>query len=191
MEPNNTSTSFKNRLWILFENVIYIGCAIGLALLIQAYIARPFIVSGSSMDPVIKNGEYMIIDEISYRFREPQRGDVVVFKSPPEPNKFYIKRLIGLPGDTIKIDGSVIIITNKENPDGFILHEPFITHKGKDKINVVVPPNKYYVLGDNRSGSYDSRTWGTVPRDYIRGRALLRLLPLSTIDYLPGKESYE
>lgn len=191
MEPANFQTTPKMRFLVFIENIVYIACAIGLALLIQAYVVRPFIVSGSSMDPIIKSGQYMIIDEVTYRFQDPERGDVIVFKSPPEPTKFYIKRIIGLPGDTVDIKGTKITITNRENPNGFVLDEPYIEHTSSDNINVTVPSDRYFVLGDNRSGSYDSRTWGTVPKENIRGRALLRLLPLNSIDYLPGKATYE
>lgn len=179
------------RLWVFIENVLYIGCAIGLALLIQAFVVRPFIVSGSSMDPNIKDGQYLIVDEISYKFHEPQRGDIIVFKAPPEPTKYYIKRIIGLPGDTVSINGTAITITNAEHPNGFTLSENFITHPENDTMTVKVPAGSYFVMGDNRSGSYDSRAWGMLPAVNIRGRALLRLLPLSTIDYLPAKVTYE
>lgn len=195
MEPTMTTSpsapSVKSRVWIFIENILYIGAAIGLALLIQAFIVRPFIVSGNSMDPDIKNGQYLIIDEVSYRFREPARGDVVVFKSPPEPTKYYIKRIIGLPGDTVDIKGATVTITNTANPDGFTLKEDFITHQSSDTVHMTVPEGQYYVMGDNRSGSYDSRSWGTLPAKNIRGRALLRLLPLNTIEYLPAKVTYE
>ena len=189
MEPTVVKT--RSRLWIFIENVLYIAAAIGLALLIQAFVVRPFIVSGNSMDPNIKNGQYLIIDEVTYRFREPARGDVIVFKSPPEPTKYYIKRIIGLPGDTISISGTTITIKNAAHPEGFTLAENYITHSHKDTLTVTVPEGKYFVLGDNRSGSYDSRSWGMLPEANIRGRALLRLLPLSSISYLPAHETYE
>lgn len=193
MEPSTTEqpTTNRTRFWVFIENILYIGCAIGLALLIQAFIVRPFIVSGNSMDPIIKNGQYLIIDQVSYKIREPERGDVVVFKAPPEPTKYYIKRIIGLPGDTVDIQGTTITITNSTHPKGFILSEEFITHKKSDTIHTTVPSDHYFVMGDNRSGSYDSRMWGMLPKANIRGRALLRLLPLSSINYLPGKILYE
>lgn len=190
MEPNTPPTT-RMRAWIFIENVLYIGCAIGLALLIQAFVIRPFIVSGNSMDPNIKNGQYLIVDQVSYKLHEPNRGDVIVFKAPPEPTKYYIKRIIGLPGDTVDIKGKTITITNSTYPNGFALQEGFITHTSSDTIHVTVPADKYFVMGDNRSGSYDSRSWGMLPKENIRGRALLRLLPLSTINYLPGKVTYE
>ncbi len=189
MEPTTVRPPSKLRIFI--ENVLYFAGAIGLALLIQAFIVRPFIVSGNSMDPTIKNGQYLIIDEVSYRIHPPNRGDVIVFRAPPEPSKYYIKRIIGLPGDTVDIRGSQITITNTEHPQGLSLNENFITHQSNDSIHVTVPSNTYFVLGDNRSGSYDSRGWGMLPKENIRGRALLRLLPLNSIDYLPAHVTYE
>ncbi len=182
----------KLRLWIgpWIENFLYIGAAIILAALIQAFVVRPFIVNGTSMDPNIKDRQYLIIDEVTYRARAIERGDVVVFRAPPDPTKYYVKRIIGLPGETVKINGQKITIINTTHPDGFILDEPYITHTSSDYLEIKVPADRYFVMGDNRSGSYDSREWGTLPKTSIRGRALLRLLPITAIDYLPGKEYY-
>lgn len=192
MEPNTIDVrSGKSKVWVFIENVLYLAGAVGLALLIQAFVVRPFIVSGNSMDPNIKHKQYLIIDEVSYRLREPERGEVIVFKAPPEPSKYYIKRIIGLPGDTVDIKGSAITITDAAHPQGLTLSEAFITHKSNDNVHVTVPLGSYFVMGDNRSGSYDSRAWGMLPEVNIRGRALLRLLPLSSIDYLPAKINYE
>ncbi len=181
----------KSKKRIFLENVLYIASAVVLALLVQKFIIRPFVVNGASMDPTLATGDYLIIDEVSYRLREPERGDVVVFRAPPEPDKFFIKRIIGLPGETVSIKGSTVTITNKQNPKGFVLAEPFITHESSNNITVEVPEDQYFVMGDNRSGSFDSRSWGTLPKSNLRGRALLRLLPLKQMDYLPGKVNYE
>lgn len=182
---------FQTGFGKFIENILYIIGAVVLAIIIQAFIIRPFIVSGTSMDPVIKNAEYLIVDEVSYHLETPQRGDVIVFKAPPEPTKYYIKRVIGLPGETVKvIDGKVTII-NTAHPEGFTLSEPYIVHTSTDTGTYVVPQGQYFVMGDNRSGSYDSRSWGMLPAVNIRGRALLRLIPLNTISVLPGKEHYE
>ena len=191
MEPTLIQEPPRSKLWQFVENVIYILVAIGLASLIQAFIVRPFIVSGTSMDPVIKNGQYILIDEVTYRLHAPERGDVVVFKAPPEPTKYYIKRIIGLPGDTVSITNGHITITNSAHPDGLVLNEPYIVHESHDTTTKTVPADQYFVMGDNRSGSYDSRGWGTLPVSNIRGRAWLRLLPLNAISYLPGKETYQ
>lgn len=184
-------TFFQTGFGKVVENILYVIGAVVCAAFIQAFIIRPFIVSGASMDPVIKNGQYLIIDEVSYRFNGPERGDVVVFKSPPEPKKYYVKRIIGLPGDTVHLKNGEVTITNAANPKGFTLAEPYLTHTSNDNGTFVVTPGNYFVMGDNRSGSYDSRSWGMLPEANIRGRALLRLLPLNTISVFPGKETYE
>lgn len=183
----------QSRSWIftLLENVLYIGAAVILAYGIQTFVIRPFIVSGTSMIPEIKDGQYMIVDELTYRTRNPERGEVIIFKAPPEPSKYYIKRIIGLPGETVKIEGSEITIYNDKYPRGFTLDEPYISYESNDYLTVTIPDDHYFVLGDNRDGSFDSRGWGTLPRDNIRGRALVRLLPFSEIDYLPANVTYE
>lgn len=180
----------SSRFWNFLVNVFYVAVAIALAMVIQAFVIRPFIVSGSSMDPIIKDKQYLIIDEVSYKFREPHRGEVIVFKAPPEPTKYYIKRIIGLPGDTVEINNGVVTIINKAHPNGFTLSEPYITHTFKDNYRFTVPAGKYFVMGDNRAESYDSRGWGMLPAENIRGRALVRLLPLNQITALPGNETY-
>ena len=189
--PTLQNSPSRNRLRLYGENLLYIAGAILLAILIQTFVIRPFIVSGNSMDPIIKNSQYLIIDEVSYHFHSPKRGDVIVFKAPPEPKKYYIKRIIGLPGETVEIKGTQITIYNTAHPKGLTLSEPFIVHPHLDNIKVTVPQDQYFVMGDNRDGSYDSRMWGTLPKENIRGRALLRLLPINQINYLPGKEQYE
>ncbi|MEK7106199.1 MAG: signal peptidase I [Patescibacteria group bacterium] len=181
----------KSRARLFLENVLYIATAVVLAMIVQQFIIRPFVVSGQSMDPTLSSGDYLLIDEVTYRFNEPERGDVVVFRAPPEPTKFFIKRVIGLPGDTVSIKGKEITITNTANPKGFTLSEEFITHESANTMTVTVPQGEYFVMGDNRAGSFDSRSWGTLPKANLRGRALLRLLPLKEIDYLPGKVNYE
>ncbi|HTH93146.1 MAG TPA: signal peptidase I [Candidatus Paceibacterota bacterium] len=201
MEPNSNTEAplgapqrksfFETTFWKVIENLLYIVGAVLLAALIQAFIIRPFIVSGTSMDPVIQNGQYLIIDEVTYHFHGPQRGDVIVFKAPPEPTKYYIKRVIGLPGDTVKLRDGKITIINKDHPEGFTLDEPYLTHLSTDSGTYVVPADEYFVMGDNRSGSYDSRSWGMLPDANIRGRALIRLLPVNNISLLPGKEHYD
>lgn len=193
MEPATTPVSAApqpSRLKGFLENLAYIAAAVTLALLVQQFLIRPFIVNGTSMDPTLATGDYLLIDRLSYRIRPPERGDVIVFQSPPEPEKYFVKRIIGLPGETVVLQGTTVTIINKEYPEGLLLKEPFLTHKKNDSMRVTVPEGQYFVMGDNRSGSYDSRGWGTLPKENIGGRALVRLLPLQSIDYLPGKVSY-
>lgn len=160
--------------------------AIAIVVPIRIFIAQPFIVSGSSMFPTFKDGQYLVVDEISYRLGNPQRDDVVVFRYPLDTSKFFIKRIIGLPDETVKIDGSDITIINKEHPDGFKLDQPFVQNKSSNEMIYALKDNEYFVMGDNRSASSDSRYWGPVPRKLMIGRAFLRLLPVNAISVMPG-----
>ncbi len=177
----------KEGFWDLIKFAIL---ALIIVIPIRAFIAQPFIVSGSSMVPTFHNGEYLIVDELSYRLGDPQRGDIVIFKWPKDTSKYFIKRIIGLPGDTVKIDGSAVTIKNKANPQGFALDETYVKNKSSNEMEVTLPDNEYFVMGDNRSGSSDSRSWGTVPRNLMVGRALIRLFPFNVISFLPGKYAY-
>lgn len=157
---------------------------------VRMFIAQPFVVSGSSMVPTFQNANYLIVDELSYRFQDPKRGDVIIFHPPIELGTFYIKRIIGLPGETVAIDAGRVTITNKEYPDGFVLNEPYIVYDSpNDNYKVTIPENMYFVMGDNRRESFDSRRWGLLPKKNISGRALLRLFPVSGFGTFPGEHN--
>lgn len=158
---------------------------------IRTYIAQPFIVSGNSMIPTFHDQEYLIVDEISYHLRDPYRGEVIVFKYPKDTSKYFIKRVIGLPGETIKLKGNEITIVNNEHKDGFVLDQSYIQNKSSDSFEISLKENQYYVMGDNRIASSDSRAWGPLERHFIVGRALVRVLPFSKIGYLPGNHTLE
>ncbi|OHA19400.1 MAG: signal peptidase I [Candidatus Taylorbacteria bacterium RIFCSPHIGHO2_02_FULL_47_18] len=132
-------------------------------------IAQPFLVSGDSMVPSFHNNDYLIVDELSYRFREPTKSEVVIFRSPVEPSKYLIKRVIGLPGETVE----------------FLFPEKLSTVQGLTN-SVILKDGEYFVEGDNRNESFDSRYWGPLPRANIKGRAFLRLWPLTQIGFFPG-----
>jgi signal peptidase I len=153
---------------------------------IRMFIAQPFVVSGESMFPTFLDKEYLIVDEISYILGNPHRGDVVIFRYPNDTKRFFIKRIIGLPNEEIKIDGNEITIYNRENPTGFILNEPYIKEDFNVTTSFKTGDNEYYVMGDNRNRSSDSRTWGALPDKLLIGRAFLRLYPIKEITYLPG-----
>lgn len=153
---------------------------------IRIFVAEPFIVSGASMQPTFDNGNYLIVDRLSYRFKEPGRGDVIIFRYPKDTTKYFIKRIIGLPGETIELSGTVVTIKNKNAPQGFELDQSYIVRQKPEKFSATLPENQYFVMGDNRPQSSDSRVWGTLPRENIIGRAWLQLFPLSNIDFLPG-----
>lgn len=154
---------------------------------IRLFVAEPFIVSGASMQPTFENGDYLIVDRLTYHFEEPERGDVVIFRYPKDPSKYFIKRIVGLPLETVELNGLKIIIKNKDNPDGFELDQSYITRQNPEKFSTTLPREGYFVMGDNRPQSSDSRIWGILPRDHLVGRAFARLFPFESLDLLPGE----
>jgi len=157
----------------------------------RLFVAQPFIVSGASMSPTFQTGEYIIVDQVTYRLEEPQRGDVVIFRFPNDPSKFFIKRIIGLPGEVVRLENGVTTIVNPETNSETVLDEQYlITDKTDDHLSITLSPSEYFVMGDNRSASSDSRVWGPVPSKNIVGRALVRLLPVSTFGVLPGDYTF-
>jgi signal peptidase I len=160
--------------------------AIAIVVPIRIFIAQPFIVSGSSMVPTFQDGQYLVVDEISYKLGDPKRDDVIIFKYPNDTTKYFIKRVIGLPNETVDIKGNEITITNKEHPEGLKLDQPFIKNEASNETHFQLKDGEYFVMGDNRPASSDSRYWGAVPRKLIVGRAFLRLLPLNQISIMPG-----
>lgn len=161
--------------------------ALAIVVPLRMFIAQPFVVSGESMVPTFEHGDYLIIDEISYRIHDPKRGDVVVFRYPLQPDRFFIKRAIGLPGETVLIQNNTITIINEEHPQGFILEEEYLEGmRTEGNVRTELGMDEYFVMGDNRSASSDSRFWGALPKSFIVGRALVRLLPLEHIELRPG-----
>ncbi len=160
--------------------------SIATVLVIRTYVAQPFVVSGSSMEPTFNTGEYLVVDQLSYRFNDPQRGDVIVFRYPEIPSKFFIKRIIGLPNESIKIEGDEIFIEN-DSHDFKKITEPYIEYTKNDFMEVTLDSDEYFVMGDNRLASLDSRSWGPLEKKYIMGRAFFRLFPINTLDVFPGK----
>jgi len=153
---------------------------------IRFFVAQPFVVSGDSMVPTFEDGEYLIVDEISYRFQKPARGDVVIFRYPRDRKKFFIKRIIGLPGETVAMVNDRILITAQSGATKE-LDEPYTRQKRDDRLTVKLKDGEYFVLGDNRAASSDSRVWGTLPAGNIVGRPIVRLFPISRLDLLPGR----
>lgn len=149
--------------------------------IIRSFLVQPFLVSGASMEPNFSNGNYLLIDEITYRFRVPERGEVVVFRYPADPSTFYIKRVIGLPGERVIVRDGNVTIYNTAHPDGFPLKESYIPQGIQTLGNVdkTISADEYFVMGDNRYYSYDSRSWGPLPKKDVIGLVRLRLLPVS------------
>lgn len=163
---------------------------------IRYYLIQPFFVSGSSMVPQFHNGEYLIIDEFSYRNNPPQRGDVIIFRYPKDPSQFYIKRIIGMPGETIQIKDEKVIVYDKARqlyPWGLVLDETSYLindERTKGNIDLTLEDNQYFVMGDNRQASSDSRLWGPVDKKFIIGKVWVRAWPFNEAKVFSEKITY-
>jgi signal peptidase I len=170
----------------LWELIRIIVVAFVVMIAFRVFVAEPFVVSGSSMVPNFHNKEYLVVDKVSYRFGEPKRGDVIVFKYPKDTSQYFIKRIIGLPGERIQIDNGQVKIFNEEHPEGAIVTEPYLASQnatfGKTDI-VTLGSSEYYVLGDNRLASSDSRVWGVLPKHNIIGKVWFRAFPLAEFGF--------
>ncbi len=178
--PANPNRNVYLAFFLEVFEIVIISAAIILP--IRYFLIQPFYVKGASMEPNFYDSEYLIIDELSYRFRDPERGEIVVFRYPKDRSEFFIKRVIGLPGETVEVSNGQVTVYNADHPNGSILDEPYLidsitsgTHK------LTLGENEYYVLGDNRGASLDSRIFGEVPRRELIGRVWVRGLPLSRV----------
>jgi signal peptidase I len=177
--------SFREEVW---ETVRFLLISFAVVIPLRIFVAQPFIVSGASMDPTFYNGQYLIVDELSYNIGNPYRGDVIVFKYPKNPSQYFIKRVIGLPGETVSIDASGhVSIKDKDGVVKLKLTEPYVAYPKDDVSLRTLGEGEFFVMGDNRAGSFDSRAWGPVPRNLIVGKAFLRLFPLNSLSVLPGQ----
>jgi signal peptidase I len=176
----------KTKMQSFWELVRFALIALIIVIPIRLFVAEPFVVSGTSMVPTFKNGDYLIVDKISYELGSPKRDDIVIFRYPGDTTKFFIKRIIGLPNETVDIKGSVVTITNTAHPNGFNLNEPFVKVPSSNQTHFVLTNDQYFVMGDNRTQSSDSRYWGAVNKNLLVGKAFFRLLPISDINIWPG-----
>jgi signal peptidase I len=199
-ETSETTTSTEEQLFApapkqrhpIIEIVQFALIALLIVLPIRMFIAQPFIVSGASMEETFHTGEYLIVDQVTYRFNKPTRGDVIIFRYPRDPSKFFIKRIIGLPGDTITIDGNVVTIFSDQFPEGVALEESYIKSMEPNTVQTeTLGDREYFVMGDNRDQSSDSRVWGVLQEENIIGRALVRLFPVNQVEFLPGFVRYD
>lgn len=185
-EENNNQAPKQPSKSSPWELVRYAIIAMIIVIPFRIFIAQPYIVSGSSMDPTFKDADYLIVDQLSKRFEEPQRESVVIIRYPKDPSKFFIKRLIGFPGETVEIKNGAVTIYNENNKDGLKINEPYIVYEKNENFSAKLGENEYFVMGDNRAGSSDSRAWGSLPKKYIIGRPIARLLPLKNVGFWPG-----
>jgi len=172
----------RNFFALIWEITKIVILALVIVVPIRYFLFQPFFVKGQSMEPNFEDGDYLIVDEISYRFRNPQRGAVVVFKYPQNPSQRYIKRIIGLPGELLEIkDGKVMVFDEKGEQ---VLNESDYLSSNlqtSGNIQVRLGDNEYFVLGDNRPSSSDSRYWGSLPRENIIGRVFIRAWPVAAL----------
>lgn len=171
----------KRNEWIEIFKFALIAAIIFIPL--RFFVVQPFIVSGASMDPTFASGQYLLVDQLTYYFKEPQREDVIIFHYPKNPRTYFIKRVIGLPGESVQISNGEIRIDGKKIDDSHVASN----HKSMDSVNVTLKDTEYFVMGDNRAESSDSRSWGPLERKYIVGRPAIRLFPFNKIAVFPGK----
>lgn len=170
---------------------------------IRIFLFQPFFVQGASMEPNFEDGDYLIVNELGYKqtkfdvgsthlftvgsFKDLNRGDVVVFRYPRNPKQFFIKRIVGLPGEQVKVEEGKVTIYNKQNPEGLVLDEDKYLPEGlstNGAVTTTLSSQEYFVLGDNRQFSHDSRAWGALPKDDVVGKVLIRAWPISKAEIL-------
>lgn len=171
-------------LLFLIEVIEIVVFSAAIILPIRYFLVQPFYVKGASMEPNFYDHEYLVIDEFSFRVRHPIRGEIIVFRYPRDSRQYFIKRLVGLPGETVEISNGKVLIYNEEHPNGMELLEPYLVHESTNgKERVTLGADEYYVLGDNRDESMDSRSFGAVATDEIIGRVWIRGLPISRVGF--------
>lgn len=178
----------KGFLSFILDVVKIVVVALLIVLPIRYFLFQPFLVSGSSMEPNFHNGDYLIIDEISYRFHSPRRGEVIVFYYPLDSTgrEKFIKRIIALPGETLTVHDNKINIKERNGEEKVLNESSYLKVSPRlNDFSLTLGSNQYFVMGDNRNLSFDSRNWGPVPKKDIIGRVWLRLWPSSQVGFIP------
>lgn len=189
MQSSSSTPLIKKIAVEIWDIIKFLAPIVVIVFVVRTYVAQPFIVDGESSSPNFHTGNYLIIDELSYRFHDPAREDMIVLRYPLDPTRFFLKRIIGLPGDRVVIAGGKVYIYNAANPKGYVLDEPYesqATFPAGPYSDVTLGAGQYFVMGDNRSGSDDSRMWGIMPRADIVGHVILRLFPLKVAAFDPA-----
>lgn len=169
-------TNLSSHIIDFIQTLVVFGAIFAI---IYLFVAQPHKVSGNSMVPTYLNGDYILTDKITYRFRDPKRGEVIVLKNPENESQDFIKRIMALPGDTIRIENNSVYLNDQ------LITEPYLPPDVKtkprdfltDRTNIKVGPNQYFVFGDNREHSSDSRDWGGITREEIVGKVFFRYWP--------------
>ncbi len=174
----------QEALAFIWETVKVVVISLAIIIPVRYFLVQPFFVKGASMEHTFEDGDYILIDEIGYRFHEPARGDVLVFRYPEDQTQFFIKRIIGMPNETVEIKNDQVKIYNPQYPKGVVLDELYLSagqHTLGD-MRVKLDPNEYFMMGDNRLQSSDSRRWGPLNKSLITGRAFVRAWPVSKFE---------
>lgn len=189
----STSTRIqqKRRARFFKSFLVYTAIAFIITLPIRFFVVEPYVVSGASMTPTFDGNDYIIIDKLTYTYQKPQRGDVIIFRYPLDPSVFYIKRIVGLPGETMTVTNRVVSFMGKDGVRHIIegSHASLSDADTWQSSTTILAPHEYFVLGDNRDASSDSREWGPLQEKFIVGRALVRLFPFSEIGLFPGVQN--
>ncbi|MBD3251445.1 signal peptidase I [Candidatus Uhrbacteria bacterium] len=168
-------------LSFIFELIQVAAVSLAIIIPVRYFLIQPFYVKGASMEPSFFDHEYLIIDELSYRFNDPERGDIVVFRYPPDPKQYFIKRVVGLPGETVEVNDDGVKVYNDEHPNGWMLDESFYLGEEYEtsptRRTLTLKSGEYFVLGDNRASSLDSRFFGAIKRSDVVGKVWLRGWP--------------
>jgi signal peptidase I len=176
----------------LVKDLFTLCCLIVLVVIpIRTFVISPYIVDGDSMVPTFHNLDYLVVDQLIYKFSDPKRGDVVVFRYPKDPSVFYIKRVIGLPGETVSISHGVVTVVDASGTKIHLAEKYIVNEDATYTRDVTLTTGEYFVMGDNRPNSSDSRTWGPLREKNIIGRVDLRLFPIQKAEIMPGKITYE
>ncbi|MDD5397381.1 MAG: signal peptidase I [Candidatus Moranbacteria bacterium] len=202
-ENNNEEEIYYGVGSFLWEVIKVFIWALVIIVPIRVFLFQPFFVQGASMETNFKDGDYLIVNELGYKktsvdvggthlfdvnsFKDLSRGDVVVFRYPRDPSQFFIKRVIGLPGEKVEVKSGIVTIFNSQHPNGFVLDEHTYLPAGlstSGDVSMTLSDQEYFVLGDNRQFSHDSRAWGPLPKYDVIGKVLIRAWPFSKAEIL-------
>lgn len=170
----NVEDKKKTPLW---EWVEIIGVAIILVLVIRTFLFEPFYIPSGSMKPTLTIGDKIIVNKLGNYFSDPERGEVIVFRYPLDTSQDFIKRVVGLPGEIVEIRDQIVYINGEPIDEGYLPQDLVYP----DFKPLLIPDNNYFMLGDNRDNSQDSRVWGPISRNLVKGRAVVIFWPLSRV----------
>jgi signal peptidase I len=186
VNPKSSTTTAGGVGLFIWDLVKILIIALVIIVPFRMFVAEPFVVSGSSMLPNYVNHDYLIVDRLSNLRGQPERGQVIVLRYPKDPSQYFIKRVIGMPGETVKFSQGHVIIVNSEHPEGLTLNESYLpsqTETFAANQSVHLGSGEFFVLGDNRSASSDSRVWGILPQDDIVGKVWVKVYPFSRSEF--------